>query len=174
MDICNTGGNTRPSTIDLGISFQPSKEVIHLRMCHPQSADSGKKRPAICKQCGDGATSTRITPQHVLSLTTLHGWPTYHRPSTYAVNLTQFIVQTPVTTLQISYSYPRALTISPVGAGESIAMAYKRGILVFIFLLSAYSVFHFSSEHAESGFVHKMKRSMVGDIRSVNMKLVHG
>jgi len=53
-------------------------------------------------------------------------------------------------------------------------MAYKRGTLAFIFLLSAYSVYHFSSNHAESGFVHKMKRSMVGNICAVHMKLVHG
>jgi hypothetical protein len=42
--------------------------------------------------------------------------------------------------------------------------AYKRGVLVFVFLVSAFSVYHFSASFEGSGTIHKMKRSLVSHI----------
>ena len=43
-------------------------------------------------------------------------------------------------------------------------MAYKRGLLVFVFLLSAYSVYYFTANQEGPGAIHKMKRSLVCSI----------
>lgn len=66
-------------------------------------------------------------------------------------------------------SRPRGLAISLVGAGEGTAMAYKRGVLVFVFLVSAFSVYHFSANLEGSGAVHKMKRSLASDMRAAKV-----
>jgi hypothetical protein len=57
---------------------------------------------------------------------------------------------------------PRALAAIPVQAGTIAAMSYKRGILLFTFLLSAYTVYHLSSDTPV--VLRKMKRSMVRKI----------
>jgi hypothetical protein len=43
--------------------------------------------------------------------------------------------------------------------------AYKRGVLVFVFLIFAYSVYHFSASQEGPGVIYKMKRSLVSGIR---------
>lgn len=40
-------------------------------------------------------------------------------------------------------------------------MAYKRGVLVFVFLLSAFLVYHFSANQEGPSIANKMKRSLV-------------
>ena len=44
-------------------------------------------------------------------------------------------------------------------------MAYKRGVLVFVFLLSAFSVYHFSADQEGPSIANKMKRSLVCNAR---------
>lgn len=121
----------------------------------------------ICKQCGERATAPRITSQHVLWLGTLHGWPHRDLASIYVAHLicTVHTTQTLSRYLGRSQARPRVLPILPEEAGNNLAMPYKRGVLVFVFLLSAYSVYHVASSHAELGALHKMKRSVVSNLR---------
>jgi hypothetical protein len=49
--------------------------------------------------------------------------------------------------------------------------AYKRGVLVFVFLVTAFSVYHFSASSEGSGTMHKMKRSLVSYMRATNVAL---
>ena len=47
--------------------------------------------------------------------------------------------------------------------------AYKRGILVFVFFISALSVYHFSASQEGPGVIYEMKRSLVSGIRIPNI-----